>query len=199
MEGEIPVAITPEMILHGHELVSINVVPDLESDSDEWKPPGSPTSMFENLNKTRHKLMEVYSMDILPKLIAQATDVPNRYLPKSHNKLSVGDIVLIKDNFVKRANMPMAVVRQIESNSLGEITNVVIMKGSSRELMKRNVHCLIPVLSQSKSRTETAPEDVDVEQRTEFLNNRSGSSRPIRKAAAASSSRNQALAALNLR
>ena len=62
MEGEVPVAITPEMILHGHELVSINVVPDLESNSA----PGSPTSMFEKLNKVRHKLMEIYSKMYCP-------------------------------------------------------------------------------------------------------------------------------------
>ena len=74
---------------------------------------------------------------------------------------------------------------------------MVIMKGSSRELMKRHVDCLIPVLSQGEGITKTTHEVVDVEQRTGVLNDRCSESSPIRKATA-SSSRYQVLAARNL-
>ena len=47
--SELPIALTPEMILHGYELVSPNIIPDLEKDPEDWLTTISPTSIFTNL------------------------------------------------------------------------------------------------------------------------------------------------------
>ena len=187
-DGEIPIAITPEMILHGYELVSINVIPDLEAKCDEWKPPGSPKSMFETLSKIRSAMAKIYSDEFIPNLIKHATDIPGRFRLKYHHKLEIGDIVLVKDQFVKRGNMPMARVKKIFTNDIDEVTHAIIIKGN-REEMTRHVNCLIPLLEidSLNSNNDT------------FDDNKSDSkpqcrmSRPSRKTAVTSATRTKAL------
>ena len=52
-----PKPITPEMIVYGHELVSVNVLPVTE---DEWRPPVSPVELFDNLSDIRRSLYHIY-------------------------------------------------------------------------------------------------------------------------------------------
>ena len=140
---DVPVALTPELIVNGYELVSVFTIPH---DEDEWKPPGSPESLFGNLSKIRAELYKVYEEEFLNTLVTQATDLPGRYQPVSHKWLKVGDIVLIKENFIKRANLPMARVLEVKENSLGEVTEAVLKKGNTREIVRRHVESLIPFL-----------------------------------------------------
>ena len=96
----IPNCVTPEMIVFGRELISVNILP-MDNETD-WKPPGSPIALFQNLAKLRHSLYRTYEREFLSTLISQSTDLPNRYKPKLYKTVNVGDIVLIKENYIKR-------------------------------------------------------------------------------------------------
>lgn len=50
---------------------------------------------------------------------------------------------------LKPVNYPMAIVRDTITNELQEVTGAVLLKGKSRELTKRHVPCLIPLLTSS--------------------------------------------------
>ena len=143
-ECPIPTPLTPEMIIHGYELVTANIIPDLELKEVEWTPQSS-VNMYEKLAKVRKRMLDLYSDELISTLVKQSTNLPNRYAPKKHTKLGVGDLVLIKEQFTKRAHLPMAIVRDIQTNSLGEVTAVTLKKGNN-ELVTRHVSSLIPIL-----------------------------------------------------
>ena len=69
-----------------------------------------------------------------------------KYVYKKHTKLQVGDLVLIKDQFVKPMSYPMAIVTKVCTNDLQEVTAAEVRKGSTREILKRHVSSLIPLL-----------------------------------------------------
>ena len=110
------IPITPEMLIHGRELVSLNVIPDTEP-NDDWKPPGSPIDMYNELSLARRQLYEAYENEFLPTLVKQGVEKVGRYLPKKHLKLARGDIVLVKEDFIKRYNLPMARVLDVKEKS----------------------------------------------------------------------------------
>ena len=156
-ESEVPVALTPEILIHGHELVSVNVIPSLE-ESDDWEPNVCPNNMYNKMAKIRSKLGEIYANEFLPQLIHQATNIAERYAPKKHDQLKVGDIVIIKENMTKRANMPLAMVRDLTKNSLGEVTSVKLFKGGTREIVERHTSSLIPILESLVGESEVPNE-----------------------------------------
>ncbi|XP_068224857.1 uncharacterized protein [Palaemon carinicauda] len=147
-----PEPITPEMLVKGYELVSLNLIPDLQEvpDDPEWKMSSSPTEIikdeYEKLRKVRYNLLEAYQNEFLSTLVAQAVDRKDRYRPVCHQKLGIGDIVLIKEPNTKTINFPLGIVKGIEENDLGETTGAIILKGKTRELIKRHVTTLIPYL-----------------------------------------------------
>ena len=145
LDEPLPTPITPELITNGYELVSVNILPS--SEPDDWNPPGSPVVMFENLSEIREKLYQVYEKEFLQTLVEQGANVSNRFKPINHEKLSVGSLVLVKDNFIKRNNFPLARVVETITNSLGEVTDVVVVKGANGEKIKRHVSAIIPYLN----------------------------------------------------
>ncbi|XP_064089863.1 uncharacterized protein LOC135203822 [Macrobrachium nipponense] len=148
-----PEPITPEMLVKGYEIVSLNIIPDLEEvpDDPEWKMSSSPTEVIKDeyakLRKVRHNLLEAYQNEFLSTLVAQAVDRKDRYRPVCHQKLGIGDIVLIKEPNTKTINFPLGIVKDIEENDLGETTGAIILKGKTREVIKRHVTTLIPYLT----------------------------------------------------
>ena len=153
---DIPDPITPELLLKGYNLTSLNIIPELQSvpcDPD-WTPDsgGSLTvnEKFGKLVKVRDKLKELYNGEYLALLMDQATNEKDRYRPVVYKSLSVGDVVLIKEQFCKPTNYPMGVVKELQVNSLGEVTGATILKGNSRELVKRHSSTIIPLLSLSQ-------------------------------------------------
>ena len=92
-------------------------------------------------------LTELYHGEILGTLIGQATDRAGCYRKVNHGKLSVGDIVLVKEVNCKRSSYPLAIVTEITTNDMGETTNVLVRKGSTGGTLKRHVESLIPLLS----------------------------------------------------
>ena len=157
----IPTPITPELILRGYELVSVNVLP-IEN-KDEWKPHGSPETLFDNLTEVRESLYSIYQNEFLNTLVKQSTDLPKRYKPKSHHRLNVGDIVLIKDDLIKRHNLPLARVIAVTTNSLGETTEALLKKGGTGETVRRHVSVLIPYFEPTTEEPRVQnPQDTDV-------------------------------------
>ena len=169
-----PSPITPELITKGYELMSINVIPELQPvDLDpEWSSDSS-LSINDNyckLRNIRKILKEKYRDEFLVNLISQATDIKGRYKPKLHKPLKIGDIVLIKDENTKSYNLPLGIVKQIEVNSLGEVTNALLKKGKTGELTIRHVTNLIPMLSESDVNMSDFSIEVNNDQSNKLVN-----------------------------
>ena len=148
----IPDPITPEKLIHGHELASLNIIPELLNTSeveDEFKigPKSKIKENFTKLKKVRAKLIEDYNSEFLSTLIKQAINSKDRYKPVSHDKPKVGDIVLIKEEYYKPTNYPMGIIRSVQTNINQEVTGVKVMKGKTRGIIKRHVSTIIPLLS----------------------------------------------------
>ena len=100
--------------------------------------------------------MRVYQEEFLQNLITQATSVKSRYKPVSHEKVKVGDIILLKEENSKVTNFPLAIVEQTTVNYLDEVTDVVARKGNNREIVKRHVNSIIPLLSVNEPHSNAA-------------------------------------------
>ena len=147
---EVPIPITPEFLMKGYHLESINVVPQFKSD-DEWTPVSdlipNIRSTHDKLIKVRNNLIKEYNETFLSNLIYQSIDRKDRYKPVLNKSISPGDIVLIKDNFTKFYDYPLARVINVVKNDNGEVTGATLRKGSTRELVKRHSSCIIPLMS----------------------------------------------------
>ena len=150
--SELPCAITPENLLRGYDLISLNINPELQPHDEldpDWKV-SSNTSLndsYSTLRKLRASLLERYHNDFLVNLINQAVSVKDRYKPISHKALNVGDVVIIKEPNTKLNNYPMGIVKDLQVNDCNEVTGATIFKGSTRELVKRHSSTIIPILS----------------------------------------------------
>ena len=190
----LPSPITPEILLKGHELNSLNVIPQLHplplSDPD-WSPDvclnEHVRDSYKKLRKAREYLINIYNTEFLAKLMDQATDKKGRYQPMSHKLLGVGDVVLIKDPLSKPTNFPMGIVREVQVNSLGEVTGATIMKGKSREMVKRHASSLIPLLGRKEyangELTESSEPNTESSEPNTSDDISQAAPRPMRKAA----------------
>lgn len=153
---DVPDPITPELLIRGYNLMSVNVIPDLQSipDDPDWVPycmnAGNINKKYVKLASIRDKMKEIYNSEYLALLMDHATNKKERYRVVNHKGLEVGDIVLLKEQFSKPSNYPMGIVREVQINSLGEVTGATIFKSNSRELVKRHSSTIIPLLSQSE-------------------------------------------------
>ena len=95
----LPEVVTPEMLVHGYNLPSINVIPNLQADiyDIDWTDDINNNIQKDcfNLIKARTQLYDNYHGEFLQTLISRAIDKKGRYQPKKHKKLEIGDIVLI--------------------------------------------------------------------------------------------------------
>ena len=149
-ESEIPEPITPEMLTRGYSTIPLNIIP--HNDEDEWKPKKGGRLQnirdeFSQLGKCRENLKKWYHEEFLRQLINQATNEEGRYKPKTHHKIKVNDIVLLKEENTKAVNYPLAIVKETIENELGETTQLVVKKGSTKEILKRDVEAVIPLVS----------------------------------------------------
>ena len=160
---EFPEAITPEILTHGYELNSINVIPDLQSsDPDpDWLLDSSHSNIVNNyskLIKARDRLKEIYHGEFISNLIKQSTDRSSRYVPVKHDKLHIGDLVLLKEVNTKPQNYPMGIVKQTIVNDIDECTDVIVYKGKTKEYVKRHVSSIIPLLTSNEM--DLTPEQI---------------------------------------
>ena len=171
-DGEtIPQTITPEQLIHGHKLNSVNIIPSLhptfQSDfqnDPEFDPLNFIRKLEIKLSKVRKNLNEVYHDEFIYHLLDQSIDKDDRYKKLRHVPLQPGDIVLIKEEYLKPNKYEMARVKSVIFNDLGESTNVVLIKGN-RKIVKYHVSSIIPLLRSSEYTdvsfpTETEPADL---------------------------------------
>ena len=195
--GVLPAPITPECLLRGHDLVTLNILPcqNIEVDPD-WTPDSNSgmhiQSSFNILHKNRNKLNEIYNEEFIADLSRQATNTPDKYRPVKHDRLEPGDVVLLKEPNTKCLNFPMGIVTDVTINSIGEVTKVDIRKGN-REKVQRHVNSLILLLKNydSESGDLELKADNDLAKSLE-------KSRPKRQAAIASKTRTAGLISENL-
>ena len=184
---EFPEAITPEILTHGYELNSINVIPDLQSsDPDpDWILDSSHSNIVNNyskLIKARDRLKEIYHGEFISNLIKQSTDRSSRYVPVKHDKLHIGDLVLLKEVNTKPQNYPMGIVKQTIINDIDECTDVIVYKGKTKEYVKRHVSSIIPLLTSNEM--DLTPEQISGPNSNQNTsNNGQINTRPQRKAA----------------
>lgn len=181
--NELPSPITAEVLLKGHELVSINLIPELTMDLDEeYVPLGTGKHVedsFRKLSLCRQNLIELYNSNFLTNLFDQGCNLKNRFIPNNHQQLKIGDIILLREPLLKPSNYPLAVITDLVINDIDEVTAVVCLKGSSRELVRRHVTSIIPYLSrQFNDSPNLENSSVDVSPKG-FCNNQ----RPMRSAA----------------
>ena len=155
----LPPAITPESLRNGHCLATLNILPSFSVDVDpDWQPcldsDFSLKNAFEKLNKNRQNLSAIYQNEFMANLTRQATNVKGRYAKVKHDKLTVGDVVLLVEPHTKAINFPMGKVISVTENSCNEVTNAIILKGN-KEKVKRHVKSLILLIKNSELQSKS--------------------------------------------
>jgi hypothetical protein len=149
----VPEAITPEMLIHGFSLTSLNTIPNLQPSPDERDPDWNLsetnsikiTDEFQKIRKARDRLNNSYHSEFLSTLVNQAVDKKGRYESVKHSNLEEGDIVLLKDKYSKPTNYPMGKIIGVDVNSLGESTSAWILKGN-KEKVYRHSCTIVPLI-----------------------------------------------------
>lgn len=168
-ENEVPLSITPEMLIKGYETCTVNIVPHLhtedadEDNSDSFDLVENPArAHYVQLRQAKERLEKVYHEEFLCTLISQAVDKKDRYRHVHHEKLQPGDIVLLVEPNTKRSIYPMGRVHSVEVNDYDEVTAAYVFKGKTRERVYRHVNSLILLLSSPVSDV-TVPSAADAE------------------------------------
>ena len=160
VNDRVPDAITPECLVRGYNLLSLNVVPFLQSKPDDEDFVHDETHLdlirnrYSKLARVRQNVIDLYHDEFLVQLIEQATDQKDRFKRITHVPLKKGDIVLLKDQFAKPSSYPLGIVEKVDVNSLGEVTAATVFKGSTRERVYRHsssLILLIPALNDDNS------------------------------------------------
>lgn len=166
---DLPEPITPELLIHGHNLLSINLIPSLQvideddfDQSGDFDPIAGIRNTYSKLCKVRSNLLKLYNTEFLTNLIGQATNSQSKYKPVTHEAVGEGDIVLLKESNTKPTNYPMARVKTLQVNDLGEVTGAVVHKGKTGELVKRHSSVIIPLL-RVRGNADLAPSVTDAE------------------------------------
>lgn len=162
VDADLPTPITPEMLLYGRELVSLNIIPQPQFDDFHYEEnPNFMRQSLEKISRVHKKLFEIYNCEFLTTLISQAVDKRDRYKPVKNCRLSVGDIVLLIEPHTKQNNYPLGIIRSITKNTLGEVTNATVFKGKTRESVFRHASSLIKILEHDED-TETESQHDEV-------------------------------------
>ena len=188
----IPEPITPEHLIRGYEPTSLNIIPELlplPPDKD-WSPTESPANTVKDsyfkLQKIQSNVKEIYNNEFIRTLISQAVDQKDRFQPVTHKGVRIGDIVLLKEVNTKPNYYPLAIVRDVLVNNLGEVTGAIVFKGKTRELVKRHASTIIPLL-------QTNDADYLSESNNGHSNFVEDKKRPTRKAAIVGRAKTQAM------
>ena len=72
-------------------------------------------------------------------------------MPVKHDKMKIGDLVLLVEKNTKRYMYPMGRVLQVDYNDLGESTAATTLKGDTGETVYRHASSLILLISSSTS------------------------------------------------
>jgi len=155
----LPEPITPEHLLYGREIPSVNIIPALQADyGDEYdESPEVVRREYEKLRSVMEKMTELYHGEFLAQLISQSTDKRDRYKPVTHKIISPGDVVLLVEPLTKRSNYPLGIVKEVNVNTLGEVTSAKVLKGKNGELVFRHATTIIPLLGKEVQDEDSLP------------------------------------------
>ena len=98
----IPDPITPERLIHGRELLSLDLTPAVIHTNPDWEPDDLMQSIrtyYSKLVNVKNKINKFYNEEFLTKLMSQSIDKRDRYMPVTHQVIKPGDIVLLKEDF----------------------------------------------------------------------------------------------------
>ena len=187
----LPEVITPAMLMRGYSLYTTNIVPAFQIRDYEDPDYAPETTMgiknkFAKLIEAKRRLQETYQSEFLAQLTQQATDKKERYRKVAHTSIQKGDVVLLKDEYIKPIDYSLGVVRDVKTNDLGEVTAAKVFKGDTREFVFRHSSNIIPLLSNVEDNEDEPPKN----------NLESTSEKGVSKRAAAAKARqrNKALA-----
>ena len=127
------------------------MIPEIQlspnTDDPDWlDTPNKPDAIkhsYAKLLKVRERLCDLYHSEFLATLVHQAINKRDRYKPMPHKVLKVGDIVLLKDKYLKPSTFPLGIVKKVDTNDLGEVTAATVLKGKTRELVYCHASSLI--------------------------------------------------------
>jgi hypothetical protein len=176
IDHEIPTAITPESLLYGRDLPSMNVIPQLQrtnddSSDDDYNPnKGTLVDHWHRIKVVHERLTDLYHNEFLTQLITQSVDEKDAYKYVKHKSLKVGDLVLVVEKFSKQSNYPLGIVTKVIVNSQSEVTDAEVRKGKTRELVRRHVSSLILLIpndsgAHTESASQTLPESPQAQPR----------------------------------
>ena len=134
--------ISPEFLKYGYETAVLDINSLRDTDVDWYKEDEDSYKKVKRLMDIKDRLREHYHSEFLYGLLDQATKNKNKYIPVKHQRLHKGDVVLIKDSFVKAPNFPLAKVLEVVENSIGETTQAVLLK-ANKNIIKRDISSLI--------------------------------------------------------
>ena len=86
-----------------------------------------------------------------------------------------GDVVLLKEVNTKPNHYPLGIVKKVVENDEGEITGAEVLKGKTKEYVKRHSSTLIPLLSVNEEKVNNNEQNTLIEDPKHV--------RPMRKAA----------------
>lgn len=163
---ELPEVITPESLIHGRSLTTMMIIPELHSSIIEDPDFDNQFKLedFSTLVKARNRLIRIYNEEVVYKLIDQAINESNRFKPVGHRKLLVGDVVLIKDEMLKPQKYPLGIVKKTYSNELEEVTSVDVLKGDTKEILRRHVYSIIPLLTTNESQDQNKEGNLQIKE-----------------------------------
>lgn len=151
MDDNIPAPITPEILTRGYDTPSLSILPCSNNNEDlgEWCDKESNIKSIklcsDKLQKVRYNIKTLYHEEFLGQLVDQAVSRNSMYKKVTHKILKPGDVVLIKEEFLKSTKYPMGRITKTTLNDLGEVTTVEVKKGNG-EIVKRDVSSIIPYM-----------------------------------------------------
>ena len=125
-------AITPEVLIYGHEIPALSVIAHLDSelaDSFILEHDHSRDTLLEHLKNLREAKKEVeqrYYAEFVSSLRDNSTDRPDRYRQQRPIELAIGDVVTVKQPLCKPYNYPAGIIQEIEHKDVDEIVAVKI-------------------------------------------------------------------------
>ena len=165
--SDLPFSITPEILIKGYTIPSLNILPSATSeqlDDPDWSPAKCSAlfDSFRHLNSVRNNIASLYDDLFILDLKKKATDSPDRFKRRNQFHLKVDDVVSIRSSMIKPFHYPVGTVTSIERNSLDEI-NAVLVRKPNGEVVRRHPQDIKPLLSVSDDQSEnsTVVESVD--------------------------------------
>ena len=139
--------LTPEILIKGYDVPSLSILPQMDCEDRDFSTDIDPNrkqlfDSFEALRASKLKLNELYYDEFIQNLRDQSINKKDRYDHKDNVKLEKGDLVLIRQELIKPYFHPMAIVEELDTNSMGEVVSVVVRKGN-KERVRRHVTDLV--------------------------------------------------------